>query len=230
MNKYSWRFGIKVAGVFFCAVVFVVLAVGIYYNNLEPYVIDIHMRDFCYNIRGEKYGFIFWLFRIITEFGNLYVIGLLVLLTIVLTKCDYRAILLTLGILLAVLLNVGLKQLYMRERPFEAFRWMEEESTSFPSGHSTAAGFMYTFIIYLVFHTSIKKIWKVIIYIACGILIPLVMLSRMILGVHYLTDVLAGVSVGIMVACLMMQFYKICIKYHFMAEGLIDIIRRERQQ
>ncbi len=50
----------------------------------------------------------------------------------------------------------------------------------------------------------------------------------MILGVHYFTDVIAGVSVGIMVACLAMQLYKIFEKYDFMTEGLFDKIRKSR--
>ncbi len=181
-------------------------------------------------IRGKKYGFGFWFFRLITEFGNLYIIIILIVLTIIFTKCDYRAIILSLGMLAAVLLNVGLKELYLRERPLADMRWMAEDSTSFPSGHSTAVGFLYPFIIYLIYHTNLKKSIKNTVYVLCCLLIPLVMFSRLILGVHYFTDVLAGVSVGIMVACFCMLLYKLCEKYDFMTEGLFDKIRKSKNQ
>ena len=231
MNKLNWRFLIKVVGIVACVVTFIILAVIIYLNRLDPLPLDIAMRDFCYKIRGEKYGFGFWFFRLITEFGNFYVIAIIILAVIVVTKCDYRAISISLGILLAVILNVGLKGIYMRERPFADLRWMSEDSTSFPSGHSTAVGFLYPFIMYLVYHSkSTPKKLKYSIYAACSLLIPLVMFSRLILGVHYLTDVLAGVSVGIMVSCLAMVFYKICDKYDFMTEGLFSKISNSRNK
>ena len=72
---------------------------------------------------------------------------------------DFRFFLTCFGLMLAIIINVGLKDLYNRERPFEEMRWAYEFSSSFPSGHSTAAGFLYTFLIYLVYHLDIKK-WK----------------------------------------------------------------------
>lgn len=227
--KINWKFALKISGVFLCIICFIVLAVIIYLNRLEPLALDRAMRDFSYHIRGEKYGFGFWFFRIITEFGNFYIISVIVLLIIIFTKCDFRAILFSLGILFAVILNIGLKGLYMRERPYEAMRWMNESSTSFPSGHSTAVGFVYPFLIYLVYHTKIKKGYKYALYVGCGAIVPLVMFSRLILGVHFFTDVLAGVCVGIMVACLMMQLYKVCEKYDFMTEGLFVKISKSKK-
>ncbi len=230
MKNFNWKYFSKVVGVIGCVITFITLAIVIYLNHLEPLKIDILMRDFCYDIRGKKYGFGFWFFRLITEFGNLYIIIILIVLTIIFTKCDYRAIILSLGMLAAVLLNVGLKELYLRERPLADMRWMAEDSTSFPSGHSTAVGFLYPFIIYLIYHTNLKKSIKNTVYVLCCLLIPLVMFSRLILGVHYFTDVLAGVSVGIMVACFCMLLYKLCEKYDFMTEGLFDKIRKSKNQ
>ena len=61
------------------------------------------------------------------------------------------------------------------------------------------------------------------------LIIILVMFSRMILGVHYFTDVIAGASVGIMGACLAMQLYKICEKYDFITVGLFDKIKNKNK-
>ncbi|MDE6946413.1 MAG: phosphatase PAP2 family protein [Anaeroplasmataceae bacterium] len=230
MKKINWKLYIKIAGIVLCMITFIILAIFIYLNRLEPLALDVAMRDFSYNIRGDKYGFGYWFFRLITEFGNVYIIVGIVVFSIIVTRCDYRAILLTLGILGAVLLNVGLKEIYMRERPIEAMRWMDESSTSFPSGHSTAVGFLYTFIMYLVYHSKVNKVLKRTTYTACLMIIPLVMFSRLILGVHYFTDVLAGVSVGIMVACLCMMGFKLCERFDFMTEGLFDVVRKNKTE
>ncbi len=64
----------------------------------------------------------------------------------------------------------------------------------------------------------------------CSLIIPLVMFSRLILGVHYFTDVIAGVSVGIMVSCLAMLFYKLCERYDFMTEGLFSKISNSKNK
>lgn len=231
MSKINWKYAIKYTGIFLCIVTFITLAVVIYLNRLEPLSLDCAMRDFAYRIRGEKYGFCFWFFRIITEFGNFYIIAVIIISVVLWTKCDYRAICISLGILLAVMLNVGLKEIYMRERPFADLRWMSEDSTSFPSGHSTAVGFLYPFLMYLTYHSKkLPNKLKITIYVACSCIIPLVMFSRLILGVHYLTDVLAGVSVGIMVSCVAMLFYKVCEKYDFMQEGLLEKITKSKKK
>ena len=229
MRKVSWKLALKISGVLLCAFIFILFAVLILQNDLNPLALDIAARDFCYDIRGEKYGFCYWFFRLITEFGNFYVIGLIVIVMIVWTKCDYRAILLMLGLFCSVLLNIALKGMYMRERPFADLRWMNESSTSFPSGHSAAVGFLYPFIIYVVFHTNIHLFVKRILYGVCIVLIVLVMFSRMILGVHYLSDVLAGLAVGIMVSCVFMQLYKVCVRYDFMTVGLFEKIKSDRK-
>lgn len=227
--KITWKFWIKVFGIVACTVTFIIFAVLIYINDTNALRMDAFFRDICYSFRGEKYGFWYWFFRILTEFGNLYFVGIIVIIIFFLTKCDFRFILLTMGLLFAVMLNIQLKELYMRERPIEEMRWMFEESTSFPSGHSTAAAFLYSFIMYLTFHTNMSKGKKIIINVSCISLIFIVMLSRMVLGVHYLSDVIAGACVGVMVSCFMMTLYKMCDKYDILKEGIIDRVKNYRE-
>ncbi len=229
MKITNWRFLIKIIATVVFSITLIVLATIIYLNGLRPLAVDEYFRDVAYEIRGSKYGFWYWFFRIMTEFGNVYIIFLIVLATVILTKCDYRAVLLIVGILLSFVISTGMKGLYMRERPFENMRWMSEDSTSFPSSHSAAAGFLYSFLFYLIFHTSIKKKWKTVLCVCCTLIIFIVMGSRLILGVHYFSDCLAGLSIGIMVSCLMMQLYKICIKYDFMTVGLFEKIKENRK-
>ncbi|MBE6136921.1 MAG: phosphatase PAP2 family protein [Erysipelotrichaceae bacterium] len=221
---------LKTSGIILCAVTFITLSIIIYFFRVEPLAIDEAVRDFAYSIRGQKYGFMYWFFRLITEFGNYLMIIVILFVAAFYTKVDYRFILLAFGIMLSTIINVGLKDLYSRERPILEMRWMSEDTTSFPSGHSTAAGFMYSFIIYLIYHEDYNKKVKVTVYSICGALIPLVMFSRIILGVHYFTDVIAGAATGIMVSCLCMLLYRYCVNNNILSQGLLKWNRKSKKE
>lgn len=211
----------KLSGVILCAVLMVFLAIVIYFYRVEPPFIDAKIRDFFYYIRGDKYGPMYWIFRILTEFGNYIIIGIIIIFTGVKTKFDFRFLTLLFGIMLSLIINSAMKDIYSRIRPTENLRWMSEESTSFPSGHSTSAGFIYSFIIYLAYNSKLNKKHKNIVYISCLIIIPIVMISRLVLGVHYFTDVIAGCASGIMVLCLCMIIYRYCDDNDILKSGLL---------
>ncbi len=89
------------------------------------------------------------------------------------------------------------KLLFSRERPFEV-AYYEVEHFSFPSGHATTVVAMFGLLAYFLFrhyHTHPKR--KLVPWLA-GTLIITVGFSRVYLGVHYLSDVLAGFLLGIL--------------------------------
>jgi membrane-associated phospholipid phosphatase len=107
-----------------------------------------------------------------------------------------------LGLVLVVaggmLLNVMLKDLFGRARPGWADPLMALADPGFPSGHTMMATIIYGFIaIYLILGTGIAS-WpaRFLIAIMTISLVFLVALSRMYLGAHYLSDVLAAMAAG----------------------------------
>jgi membrane-associated phospholipid phosphatase len=93
-------------------------------------------------------------------------------------------------------LNYQLKEQFLRERPsFNAV--YEAAHYSFPSGHSMNSMAVYSFICYLLIRylSNTNKQNKTLL-ISTITLIFLIGLSRIYLGVHYLTDVVAGFSAG----------------------------------
>lgn len=98
---------------------------------------------------------------------------------------------LTFGILGEVLLNNLLKILVGRYRP-TINPLVIEKGHSFPSGHTMVATAFYLFLIYFLWKSPLTILWKTIITILFIGIILIVMFTRVYLGVHYFSDVLAG--------------------------------------
>lgn len=89
------------------------------------------------------------------------------------------------------------KLIFQRPRPIGLGVYLEP-SFSFPSGHATIAMTLYGFIIYFVWRT--EKYWRKklnALFLGGGIII-VVSFSRLYLGVHYLSDVIGGLLLGIL--------------------------------
>lgn len=92
------------------------------------------------------------------------------------------------------ILNQGMKFAFARPRPLLWPRLIEEASYSFPSGHAMGSLVLYGFLAYLLGRRYPCQA-GLITRMAIG-LIGAIGLSRLYLGVHYPTDILAGYAVG----------------------------------
>jgi membrane-associated phospholipid phosphatase len=104
------------------------------------------------------------------------------------TKRWHRAILVTVGVGGAAAITSILKLIFARDRP-ELWQVLEYESTySFPSGHATLSFALALCIVLLLWHTK----WRWYIASVALTYIAIIGFSRLYLGVHYPTDILAG--------------------------------------
>lgn len=229
MNKKKKElFIITIIALIFLAI-FVAISV-IVYNNAGDLSIDNKVRDYIYDIRGEKYGFLYYLFRILTEFGYLYFVIGVGVIGLIITKVDRYSLLFIFGYVLSCTLNVVIKMIFNRDRPMEINQWVVDKESSFPSGHSNSAGFVLSFIIYYVFKRFNKKSVK---YSCLGVgvlLILAVMLSRLVLGMHYLTDVIAGASLGVVAFAITAYICVIFERYDIASVGLLDFKGRKNEE
>lgn len=88
----------------------------------------------------------------------------------------------------SALLNLGTKQLFARERPTLWDSIAPESTYSFPSGHAMGSMTLAWVLVLLAWHTR----WRVPVLIGALAFTVLVGLSRVYLGVHYPSDILAG--------------------------------------
>lgn len=90
----------------------------------------------------------------------------------------------------------GLKLLFARERPDIVPHLTDVATASFPSGHSTMAAVVYLTLGLLLAQMQLNRRTKLFTLGIAVFLTVIVGLSRIYLGVHYPTDVLAGWLVG----------------------------------
>jgi undecaprenyl-diphosphatase len=142
-------------------------------------------------INGTSNAFWDTFFSAITHLGG--AIGVIVIAGIIASalflRKKYREIVfLGVGVGGAALLNVVLKLIFERPRPDLWEQLIVETSFSFPSGHAMASSALAFAVIIIAWNTKLR--WYAI---GAGALFVLVVgFSRLYLGVHYPTDVMAG--------------------------------------
>jgi membrane-associated phospholipid phosphatase len=88
------------------------------------------------------------------------------------------------------------KEIFRRQRPVDPLI-RNVTGFSFPSGHSFSSFTFFGLIIYIVWKTSIRKAWKILISIALFLFAAIIAFSRVYLRVHYPSDVVAGFCLSI---------------------------------
>ena len=133
---------------------------------------------------------------IITNFAGMhFLIGFSILLFLVI-KDKKIGISIFLNLLLSALTNFSIKQIFQRPRPINS-RIIDESGYSFPSGHSMVSMAFYGYLIYLIHKNIRNKYVKLALNLLLSILIISIGISRIYLGVHYTSDVIAGFLVAI---------------------------------
>lgn len=133
----------------------------------------------------------------ITSLGDMLVVApLVVSVGLLLWLWDRKYLILALlaSCLGASAFNTLGKLAFHRPRPVEAA--LLESSYSFPSGHASIAVAFYGFVGYLLIRSAAHWQTRVNLFFATCVLVLLIGLSRIMLGVHYLSDVWAGYLAG----------------------------------
>lgn len=137
--------------------------------------------------------------RDLSALGGFAVLTLLTVLAggfLLITNKYVNALVLLASVLGATALSEGLKLGYDRPRPDLVAHAVETLGSSFPSGHATLAAATYLTVGALLAHAQERRRVKTYIHATAILLALLIGVSRVYLGVHWPTDVLAGWCVG----------------------------------
>jgi undecaprenyl-diphosphatase len=136
----------------------------------------------------------------ITSLGTGTVVGMIVLVSglfLWLNHHKHSAILLMAATLGGLVLDNLMKIGFNRPRP-HIFEWgTYAMSSSFPSGHAMSSAIVYGTVAYLAARLQQNLASRILTMTLAALIIVMICFSRLYLGVHYPSDVLAGVMIGL---------------------------------
>jgi membrane-associated phospholipid phosphatase len=161
---------------------------GAFDNRVTEYVLS-YRRDWLTS-------FLIFITRIGTRTGYIVVTALLALYFF-LRHRSWKFIVQTIAVLLlASLSNMALKEVINRARP-TLEHLVTVYTLSYPSGHAMSAMGFYGFLIFLTMRYDMKSWIRITLVVLLSLLIFSIGISRIYLGVHYPSDVLAGFIGGL---------------------------------
>ncbi|PFY93896.1 phosphatase PAP2 family protein [Bacillus pseudomycoides] len=170
--------------------------------------LDIYVKDL---VRGLQTESSFAFFTYFTKMGSaIGIISTLILSLFVFWKKRYYAAMIVYptAVLMTHLVNKGIKEMMKRDRP-SLNEALDALGYSFPSGHAMLSMITYGFLAYIIAANVKNVAGKVVITIAMALLIIWIGLSRIILSVHYPTDILAGYCLSGIALIIAMYFHRL---------------------
>ena len=173
-------------------VLFIILSILVFTKVTAP--LDAAVESFILGIRNDKLTTTMRIFTNISSSYALIVITLLIALIALIKnkKIPYNT---TINLITVFLLSQIAKNIFRRPRPTEEFL-THASGFSYPSGHTMVSFAFFAFITYSLCEKTNNKLYKTILKIGTPILIIIIGFSRIYLGVHYTTDIIAGYLLG----------------------------------
>ena len=160
-----------------------------------------------YNLLStNEIEFITAFFNVVTSLASSEAIIIITLALIFLLNTNHERLFVIINTIISAGIIIVSKNIFLRERPLIGSELLS--SYSFPSGHSLIATTYYGFLMYLLKRSKCKEEYKVIGTTLLTTLIVLICLSRLVLNVHYVTDVVGGVILGLVILLVLIYFFE----------------------
>ena len=130
------------------------------------------------------------------EVLSMIVMSLILISILMLYKLKIHTLFILISMIASSILIPVLKNSFDRERP-SMLRLIEISGFSFPSGHAMGSTIFFGSLGTIIKYTDLNN--KALLMTVCATFILMISSSRVYLGVHYPTDVLAGVVIGLAV-------------------------------
>lgn len=172
--------------------VFILLMIG--YDNIFQ-AFDLKIISCIQSLKNEYLTVFYKMITIIADTYQSAIITILIVAFLYIKKHYREALFLAITMSACGIAMPLLKNIFSRERP-DFYRLIEISGYSFPSGHTTSATTMYLTLA-IILLSIMKKLNKYFVFCIAVLGIVIIGSSRIYLGVHYPTDVMAGICLGI---------------------------------
>lgn len=163
---------------------------------MSPINIDYIMSDFMDRIPYTSlYHFAFFITKLGSSPFLIPLTIVIMIIFVILFKEIKQAFIISTMTLVSYLLNELIKTLVKRERPL-LFEEAHALGYSYPSGHAMITLVFYGLLIYFINKKIKHKMIRIVLMIITISLIIMIGFSRVILNVHYISDVLSGFLFG----------------------------------
>lgn len=176
---------------FICCIVFIIILERVFQK--EVLTID---SIICNKIIYIQTDWLTTIMKIITKLSNAVTLIIICTFVLIFLKEKKYGICMSFNLILIAVFNVILKYIVQRPRP-NLNQLIIETGYSFPSGHSMGSMAFYGLIIYFIYNSIKNKYIKWSLCILFVVLIFLIGVSRIYLGVHYPSDVVAGFFIAL---------------------------------
>ena len=170
---------------------FIILTYITFNNKINT--IDQKVIDYILNIREDN---LTNTMMIITNISSAYALIVISILLLAIIKNKKIPISISKNLIIVFIISQLFKIIIKRPRPIN-INLVEASGFSYPSGHSMVSMAYFGLIAYLIYKNLNNKLAKIILIISLLITIILIGFSRIYLGVHYLSDVIAGFLLAI---------------------------------
>jgi membrane-associated phospholipid phosphatase len=151
-------------------------------------------------LHTHETGFLTGVLSVVTQFGGadvLLAVTLVAALVLLLLRRFAHAALMVAALAGGEALNWALKAAFERPRPQFAEPLATAAGFSFPSGHAMASLVVYGALAFVIATGVASRRTRALVLISAVALVLAIGFSRVYLGVHYPSDVLAGYSAGL---------------------------------
>ncbi len=167
--------------------------IAVFHESRAGQWIDREVYEFIYASESFITTALMLGFTQIGEVISMIILSLIMIAILMLYKLKIHTLFLVITMLTSSILIPVMKNAFDRERP-SMLRLIDISGFSFPSGHATGSSIFFGSLMAIIGRTSLNN--KSILYALCAFFILMISSSRVYLGVHYPTDVIAGITIG----------------------------------
>lgn len=203
MDNYKKRNGMAARAVVFVVSITVFFVMLFLVESGKAAAFDDAVRFFFYDMRSDA---LTSAAKAITYLGNWQSVTVLCIILLIIkpTRVKY-GVPVSAGAISVTVINKIIKNLVRRDRPDQIYHLIKQGGYSFSSGHSITSMFVFGILIYLVRVNMQNRTAANVLTVILAIPMVCIGLSRIYLGVHYPTDVLAGWALGVAVMMIVIE-------------------------